>query len=596
MLERIEKYRILEEVGQGGMSVVYRGRDDALDRDVAVKVMHPHLARDPDARKRFSREAKAVASLTHPNIREIYDFSASDDELNYLVTEFVHGEPLSALLREGCEVMPEVGVMVTVHTGRALQHAHSHGIIHRDVKPENILVGLDGSVKLTDFGIAQIVGLESMTITGTLVGSPAHMSPEQIDGQLELDARADIWALGTVLYAATTNGALPFDASTPHAVLKRIIDGRFEDPRRLSEHVDASLATIIKRCLTVDREARYASVTELIADLERWLGERDMEALEREIAAWMSDREGHQGAFAVRLVETLMARAERSLDEGLIHRSLEDYQRVLALDPDHSAAARGLRELNQGRRRRQILRAVLMGVVAAGLIATPIMLWTTRPEPAPPPTLPGRGLGPVSVPAAPSFEAQAEPTRAGLLIGTVLGTWSREATPPLVRGKEKEPRKVNPKNEANTERAPLVPVILTVKPPVAELSVNGRPTKAGQTIKLRPGRHSATLRHPECPDCGATKRLFIVKDKGGGKPDTHHFSFAFQPMKLHVTCSGGKVAINGRVVGKCGKTYSVPVYSTQPKLVTLSVKLPDGSIKQRKLTIRRGATFTWNAD
>ena len=99
MLERIEG-RILE-VGQGGMSVVYRGRDDALDRDVAVKVMH-HLARDPDARKRFSREAKAVASLTHPNIREIYDFSASDDELNYLVTEFVHGEPLSALLREGC--------------------------------------------------------------------------------------------------------------------------------------------------------------------------------------------------------------------------------------------------------------------------------------------------------------------------------------------------------------------------------------------------------------------------------------------------------------------------------------------------------------
>jgi tRNA A-37 threonylcarbamoyl transferase component Bud32 len=594
MLERIEKYRILEEVGQGGMSVVYRGRDDALERDVAVKVMHRHLARDPDARKRFSREAKAVASLTHPNIREIYDFSASDDELNYLVTEFVHGEPLSALLREGSDVMPEIGVMISIHTARALQHAHLHGIIHRDVKPENILVGSDGTVKLTDFGIAQIIGLESMTITGTLVGSPAHMSPEQIDGYLQLDARADIWALGTVLYAATTNGALPFDAGTPHAVLKKIIDGHYDDPRRISEHVDAGLATIIGRCLLVDRDKRYPTVADLIVDLEAWLTDRKMEATEREIAAWMDDREGHQGAFAVRLVEILMARAERSLGSGHRHLALEDFQRVLVLDPENNDAVRGLRELNIGRRRRQIARAILGGLIAAGLIAVPIMLWTNRPEPPPPTSLPGRGLEPVSVPQAPTFDPQAEPTRAGLLVGTVLGTWSREIEEPT--GKDRDDRKLSTRTDTSTERARTIPVILTVKPPVAKLTVDGRPAKAGKILSLKPGRHTATLRHPECADCGATKRLFMVKPTRNGKPETHHFSFAFQPMKLHVTCSGGTVAINGRVVGKCGKTYSVPVYSTQPKLVTLSVNRPDGSIKQRKLTIRRGATFTWNAN
>ena len=198
------------------------------------------------------------------------------------------------------------------------------------------------------------------------------------------------------------------------------------------------------------------------------------------------------------------------------------------------------------------------------------------------------------MPRAPSFEAQAEPTRAGLLVGTVLGTWSREITEST--SKDRNDRKPTVKSDTSVERARTVPVILTVKPPVATLTVDGRPAKAGKTLALKPGRHTATLRHPECPDCGVTKRLFIVKPKPDGKPDTHHFSFAFQPMKLHVTCSGGTVSINGRVVGKCGKTYSVPVYSTQPKLVTLSVKRPDGSIKQRKLTIRRGATFTWDAN
>jgi eukaryotic-like serine/threonine-protein kinase len=589
MLERIEKYRILEEVGQGGMSVVYRGRDDALDRDVAVKVMHRHLARDPDARKRFSREAKAVASLTHPNIREIYDFSASDNELNYLVTEFVHGSPLSSLLREGPEVMPEIGVMITIHTARALQHAHSHGIIHRDVKPENILVGLDGTVKLTDFGIAQIVGLESMTITGTLVGSPAHMSPEQIDGHDVLDYRADIWALGTVLYAATTDGALPFDASTPHGVLKKIVDGHFEDPRRLSQHIDNGLVAVINRCLVVDREARYQSVNDLITDLEQWLAERGMEATEHVIGEWMNDREGHQAAFAAGLVETLMARAARALEAGERHHALEDYRRVLALDSDHEEAARGMRQVNRGQRRRQIARAVLGGSVAAAVIAIPLWLWTLLPEPEPPPTVRGRALVHVVVPKAPTFEAKPEATQTGKIAGQTLASWARSRRAAALR----DSRRAGPKTLQPTERPRTVPVKVTVRPPAAQLRVDGRPVKAGTVIALKPGRHVAKIRHPECADCGVTERVFKAQARRNGQPDSHHFSFAFQPMTLHVKCPEGKVAIDGKVVGKCGKTYSVPVYSTKAKLVTLSVRLPDGKIKQRKLSIRRGDTFTW---
>ena len=500
MLDRIEKYRILEEVGQGGMSVVYRGRDDALDRDVAVKVMHRHLARDPDARRRFSREAKAVASLTHPNIREIYDFSASDDELNYLVTEFVHGEPLSALLREGASVMPEIGVMISIHAARALQHAHSHGIIHRDVKPENILVGMDGAVKLTDFGIAQIVGLESMTITGTLVGSPAHMSPEQIEGPGDLDYRADIWALGTVLYAATTDGALPFDASTPHAVLKKIVDGHYDDPRRLSQHVDDGLVDIISNCLIVDRESRYQSIDALITDMTQWLAARNMAPTEDEISAWMSDREGHQEAFGARLVETLMARADAALSAGQRHRALEDFRRILALDPNRDDAARGMRQLSRGRRRRQIGRAIMSGLLAAGVIAIPIWLWSARPDPPPPPTLPGRALSPVVVPKEPVFEPPPEITTAGSQTGAILAQWANTR-----RSQARPPKRTGPKTQLPAERPKMVPVKVTVRPPAARLQIDGKSVKPGTIISLKPGRHVATLRHPECKDCGVTE-------------------------------------------------------------------------------------------
>lgn len=261
MLERIEKYRILEEVGQGGMSVVYRGRDDALERDVAVKVMHRHLARDPDARKRFSREAKAVASLTHPNIREIYDFSASDDELNYLVTEFVHGEPLSALLREGCDVMPEIGVMISIHTARALQHAHNHGIIHRDVKPENILfVSSESSdMKLIDFGYAGLWAADKQ-LTG-LCGTPDYVAPEVLtwydddDNGTPYGKGSDLWSLGVLLYVILS-GCSPFSADEEEALLAQVSEAKYEFYDSEWKAISAPAKDLISKLLVVDPATR----------------------------------------------------------------------------------------------------------------------------------------------------------------------------------------------------------------------------------------------------------------------------------------------------------------------------------------------------
>jgi len=277
--DRLGKYRVIGELGEGGMSVVYLAMDDALERKVAVKLLHRHLARDPEARARLSREARACARLAHAHIPEIYDFSGAsghDDGRSFIVSEFVDETPLSEVLRLKAPRLPEVGVMLVLGIARALAHAHAHGVVHRDVKPENALVGRDGGVKLTDFGIAHVIGLESMTMTGTLIGSPQHMAPEQIDGSSDMDHRVDVWAFGTVLFMAVGGGRAPFEGDNPHRLLRRILEGERADVRRLNPHIDGTLAAIIDGCLTLDRDARIPSMTEVLERLEAWLRDRGL--------------------------------------------------------------------------------------------------------------------------------------------------------------------------------------------------------------------------------------------------------------------------------------------------------------------------------
>src|SRR5690606_19029204 len=171
-----------------------------LDREVAIKVLHPHLAAREESRRRFSREARAVARLRHASIVEIYDFSGDDAPESFIVTEFVRGRTLKAFGDEVGFALPEIGVLVAAQLAAALEHAHREGIVHRDLKPENVMVREDGVLKLMDFGIARMIGAEDrMTMTGALVGSPLHMAPEIIEGR-EAGAPADVFALGTILY------------------------------------------------------------------------------------------------------------------------------------------------------------------------------------------------------------------------------------------------------------------------------------------------------------------------------------------------------------------------------------------------------------
>jgi serine/threonine protein kinase len=237
------RYEVIERVGDGGMATVYRGLDRVLRRDVAIKVMHPHLAARNDARARFNREAQAIARLHHSNIVDVYDFSVGTDETAFLVTEFVHGDTLTQFTNEHGPFVPQAAALIGFAVAAALGHAHSVGIVHRDIKPDNLMISRDGQIKLMDFGIATAMDLEQMTATGAILGSPAHMAPEQIEGGT-LDQRADIFAFGTVLYFLVTR-KLPFVASNPHALFHQILQGQFEPAGKHNTQVDRVFDGII---------------------------------------------------------------------------------------------------------------------------------------------------------------------------------------------------------------------------------------------------------------------------------------------------------------------------------------------------------------
>src|SRR5207237_7288085 len=175
--------------------IVYRAQDETLKRVVAIKVLHQHLAAEPESKARLEREAQAVAKLRHDNILEIFDYSGLDSQSAYIVTEFIDGQTLKQFLTGHPLRHPELAALISIEVCRALAHAHGVGVLHRDVKPENIMIREDGLLKLMDFGISQIVDAQRMTVTGQLLGSPAYMAPEHVEGR-PLDFRTDVFSVG----------------------------------------------------------------------------------------------------------------------------------------------------------------------------------------------------------------------------------------------------------------------------------------------------------------------------------------------------------------------------------------------------------------
>jgi eukaryotic-like serine/threonine-protein kinase len=259
------RYELGEVVGQGGMAVVYRATDRTLGREVALKVLREQYADDPEFVERFEREARSAARLAHPNVVDIYDVG-SDDATHYIVMELVDGDSLKSLVRRAGALPPALVIRFGREVAAALEYAHRRGLIHRDVKPQNVLVDADGHAKLTDFGIARAAETVSLTQTGTVLGTAQYMSPEQARGQ-QLGPASDIYSLGVVLYELAT-GRLPFEGQSPLAVALRHVQDEPTPPRRLNPSLPPALELVVLRAMAKDPADRYASAAELAEALE----------------------------------------------------------------------------------------------------------------------------------------------------------------------------------------------------------------------------------------------------------------------------------------------------------------------------------------
>src|SRR6202453_1881308 len=270
------RYELTHLIARGGMAQVYRAMDRQLERPVALKVLFPELSIDRTFVERFRREAQAAANLSHPNIVPVFDWG-EDDGSYFIVMEYVEGRPLSAVLRDPQRLSPRQIATIGAGVAAALAFAHRHGVVHRDVKPGNVLITPDGDVKVTDFGIARAMNTEeSLTQTGAVMGTAAYFSPEQAEGK-GVDARSDIYSLGVVLYEMAV-GRPPFTGDSPVAVASKHVRDMPVLPREANPSVPPALEAVIMKAMAKNPDDRYGSAGELRADLLRFADGRPVEA------------------------------------------------------------------------------------------------------------------------------------------------------------------------------------------------------------------------------------------------------------------------------------------------------------------------------
>jgi len=336
------RYEILGKLGEGAMGVVYRARDTAIGRVVALKMLSAELGAEDELHARFRREAEAIGRLSHPNIVTVYDLGEADGQL-YMAMELLEGDDLRALIERRVDVPLADRVRILVQICEAVAYAHSRGVVHRDIKPANIVVTSSARVKILDFGLARVATRATITRKGMILGTPDYMAPEQAMGKA-VDRRSDVFSSGSVFYEFLT-GEKPFKGKTLHAVLFQIIQEEPDPVLTMNPELPARLAAVVHRMLVKDPEKRYQSMDEVGRDLQ------DMHvALRRSRSRSVLAQPAPPGGEEVRTrVREHVARGRAHFEAGHPEPAVEAMTEALVLDPGCEDAAEVLWRVLKGR-------------------------------------------------------------------------------------------------------------------------------------------------------------------------------------------------------------------------------------------------------
>jgi serine/threonine-protein kinase len=572
MLRKLEKYEVLDEIGHGGMATVYRARDSSLDRFVALKVLHPHLQRTSEARARFTREAKSVAKLRHPHILEIYDYSGEASDETYIAAELLTGPTLKDFVLKHKDVPPEIAVCIALQLASALGEAHAKGIIHRDVKPENVLIHEDRCVKLTDFGIAYMVDAHTFTVTGQILGSPGHMAPEQVEGGT-CDVRSDVFSLGTVLYFCAT-GRLPFVGRNPHHLLKLLLEGEYPDPLRLRPAIGQDLAAIIHKALARAPADRYQSAAEIAGELRAFLIEMAIDDPDETLARYLANPTEMATELHRQSLQRLLAIGASAARAGDVPKAQAVLSRALALDDGNDRALRLLGSLGRRRRRNTLIVLAAFTLVVA-MVGAGYAAWL-RGDVAALPTDTGGATAetPNAKPSVPDEAAGSD----GL---------GEPATDPTTD------ERATTEDPTNKQALPTGRrwVVFKPNPPNVSISVDGSPLKPYgpdfRRVRLKVGNHS--FRFVGAEGC-CEERVVRRRVPPGARDFELAVKLRYKPARLYLKGpmhADAKVRItlpgNRRVTGRIREILRIPMSSLQ---ATAQVQISASGYKPYKSVVR----------
>ena len=580
MLRKLEKYEVLDEIGHGGMATVYRARDSSLDRFVALKVLHPHLQRTSEARARFTREAKSVAKLRHPHILEIYDYSGEDSDETYIAAELLTGPTLKDFVLKQKELPPEIAACIALQLADALGAAHAKGIIHRDVKPENVLIHEDRCVKLTDFGIAYMVDAHTFTVTGQILGSPGHMAPEQVEGGT-CDVRSDVFSLGTVLYFCAT-GRLPFIGRNAHHLLKLLLEGEYPDPLRLRPSVGAELAQIMNKSLARAPGERYQSAGEMADRLRAFLTDMAIDDPDATLARYLAEPNEVAKELEQHALQRLLVLGAEAAKAGQVSKAQAALSRVLALDDGNDRALKLLGTL--GRRRRvNLIIALVATALLLSLAGVGYLSWRRSEG------------GPVETETIPTAEEGAGDTPAE--------TAKASASEPSTRAEDEQASadEERPAEENTTEATPNGRrwVVFKPTPPNVSISVNGSPLKPYgpdfQRVRLKVGNH--TFRFVGAEGC-CEERVVRKRIPAGGRDFELSVKLRYKPARLYLKGPAPAdatvritLAGNRTQSGRIREILQIPMRSLRSS-AQVQIRAPGYRTYRTVVKLRAGADLT----